>query len=270
MSSRIRKAALAAVAAAVLAGCGGGGSDESSYFAVSGQKTASPYGLPNYTVCVDDSGFIDPNTAAGKAMAQRIAAHYGLTGELWVASGTQETCASKYPRANVVIDIDAYRRVIEAAPAPLSCGETTGPGMDGITLSGVGSYANLSRAAGRTGLTVSLDPGVVAYSIATQPATATTGPLRVSLMAVGASFQGGSLTGYVLARAPLVFTGGTSRLINGQRVDLSTSSVTLDTPPAGNYCIVLLLEEQDAAACSRADGYCHVDWLQFAGAVRFE
>ncbi|MBI5719134.1 MAG: hypothetical protein HZC37_15820 [Burkholderiales bacterium] len=156
-----------------------------------------------------------------------------------------------------------------AAIAPRTCGLTNGPATGGLDLSGPASFNGLSTSAGASG-TVLFDPGDVTYFNPALPSTAVSGSLRVSLWATSGSYTGGTLTGQVVARAPLVFAGGSNQLGNGVKVDIPAATLSATSPSRGSYCMVITLEQFDSLNCTSGDRYCIVDWAQFAASSEFQ
>ncbi|MBL8288524.1 MAG: hypothetical protein JNL85_11130 [Rubrivivax sp.] len=155
------------------------------------------------------------------------------------------------------------------AVAPRTCGATNGPAHGGVDVFGSGSYAGLSRTPGTTG-TVTFDPGEVGFSDPAQSASALSGSLRVTLWASTGSYTGGTLSGHIVARSALTFTGGTNQLRNGQRSDVPATTLAATSPPRGSYCMVITLEEYGPSRCASSDGYCIADWVQFASSAEFQ
>lgn len=156
-----------------------------------------------------------------------------------------------------------------AAVAPQTCGSANGTAIGGLDLSGIAIFTGLSRTAGASGA-MTFDPGEVTYFNPALPATALSGSLRVSLWASNSSYSGGTLTGQLVARSALVFAGGSNQLGNLQRSDIPTATLSATSPSRGSYCMVVTLEEFDRTRCSSADGYCIVDWAQFATSNEFQ
>ncbi len=158
------------------------------------------------------------------------------------------------------------------APAPVTprtCGVTDGPATGGLDLSGTTSISGLSLRAGASG-TVLLDPGEVSYVNAALPSTAVSGTLRVSLWASNSSYTGGTLTGQLVARSVIAFSNGTSQLGNGKKADLPATTLSTTSPSRGSYCMVITLDEYGPSRCASSDGYCIVDWTQFASSNEFQ
>lgn len=279
--------ALAAGAlAGLLAGCGGGGSDSDSdktFFGITGTRA----GDSAYTVCVDGSGFIDPNTAAGQKMAQTLAAHYQYTGGGLAYSGSGKTCREHYGNPNLVISMLDYGAIVLngiAVPAPSpaasspndfllpvtprTCGASEGAGFNGLELVGPARHEGLSTVP-KVIDTFSFDPGLVRYVNSTLPSTALTGSLRVTLWAASGIYTGAALPAVSIYRAPLDTGNGANQLRNGFQVDPPLASVSGTTPTVGSYCLVVTLEQYNET-CAAADKYCIVDWIQYPNAVQFQ
>ena len=276
--------ALAAVMAGALSGCGGGGSgSEDSFFGVTGSRSNNALGLAvPYTVCINGSGFIDPNTAEGQAMGAKLAAYYQLSAPVNAVSGQAYSCADHYKSVDVLLSMDDYRnRIANAAPTPTpavtpitprTCveGQGTGSGTRGLELTGPYRFDGLLAKASSTDA-FNLDPGSVKFVNSAFAATALTGSLRYTFWAVAGSYTGGSISGDILVRQALNAAGATpTQLRNGQTLDFPFAEVTGTTPKRGSYCMVVTLEEYNSATCTSADKYCVVDWAQFPTAVQFE
>lgn len=276
---------MAGALAGVLAGCGGGGASDSdkTFFGVTGTRA----GGSAYTVCVDGSGFIDPNTAAGQEMGQKLAAHYQLVGAGMAYSGSGKTCREHFGNPNTVISMLDYVAIVldtitVPAPSPASsspndfllpvtprtCGASEGAGLQGLELVGTARQEDLTTFP-KSIDTFRFDPGLVRYQNSTQPSTAQTGSLRVTLWAVSGSYTGAAMPAVSIYRGPLDTGNGTNQLRNGFQVDPPLASVSGTTPTVGSYCLVVTLE-QYADNCNAADKYCIVDWYQFPTAVQFQ
>lgn len=291
MQRQVFGVALAAVMAAALSGCGGGGSgSEDSFFGVTGWRASTALGLSvPYTVCINGSGFIDPNTAEGQAMGARLAAYYQLSAPVNAVSGQAYSCVDHYKSVNVLLSMDDYRnRIATAAPGPApvvitpaptvtpitprTCveGQGTGLGTRGLELSGPYRFDGLAGKANTTDA-FNLDPGSAKFVNAAYALTAVTGSLRYTFWAVAGSYSGGSITGDIIARESMNAAGAApTQLRNGQTMDFPYAEVTGMTPKRGSYCMVVTLEEYNAVTCTSADKYCIVDWAQFPTAVQFE
>lgn len=275
----------AGVLSSVLAGCGGGGSSDSdkTFFGITGTRA----GDSAYTVCVDGSGFIDPNTAAGQKMAQTLAAHYQYAGGGLAYSGSGKTCREHYGNPNLVISmldygVIALNDVAVPAPSPAAsspndfllpvtprtCGASEGAGFNGLELVGPARHEGLSTVP-KVIDTFSFDPGLVRYANSTLPSTALTGSLRVTLWAASGIYTGAALPAVSIYRAPLDTGNGANQLRNGFQVDPPLASVSGTTPTVGSYCLVVTLEQYNET-CAAADKYCIVDWIQYPNAVQFQ
>lgn len=270
----------------VLAGCGGGGSDSDSdktFFGITGPRA----GDSAYTVCVDGSGFIDPNTAAGQKMAQTLAAHYQYAAGGMAYSGSGKTCREHYGNPNLVISMLDYGAIVlngiavpTPSPAasspndfllpvtPRTCGPSEGSGLNGLELVGPARQEDLTTFPKAID-TFRFDPGLVRYQNSAQPSTVQTGSLRVTLWAASGAYTGAALPAVSIYRGPLDTGNGVNQLRNGFQVDPPLASVSGTTPTVGSYCLVVTLE-QYADNCNAADKYCIVDWYQFPTAVQFQ
>lgn len=280
--SRQRCAAALALLAGALAGCGGGGNDD-SFFGVTGPR-ANGTSLADsfYTVCVNGSGLIDPNTAAGQEMARTLAARYQITSGM-AYSGTQQSCHDYYKNPAVVMSMADYRAMALAdaavpAPAPnpgktpltpRACGESEGAGVNGLRLTGPSRYDGLSTVPS-TKVNFNFDPGLVSFSNAALSSTALTGSLRTTLWATSGIYTGNAaVPAVIIQRDALNVGNSTSQLRNGFQVDPPLGPVSGTTPERGSYCLVVTLE-QYADTCTSADKYCVIDWIQYPKAVQFE
>jgi hypothetical protein len=162
---------------------------------------------------------------------------------------------------------------VTAATAAATCTPGNGTGTGGVRLytpSSEYSY-ELSNIAANAPDVATLSWGA-AYD---GPSGTSTGPLRARLWAVSTSYAGGPISGTVLGHFVPVFSGAgafaADRLVaNGYGTHTTVSSAANTNPPAGRYCLVIVLSEQRPGACSPdSDGYCPVDWLQFGDPVTF-
>ena len=275
-----------ALVVGALAGCGGGGSDsgsDKSFFGITGSRA----GDTAYTVCVEGSGFIDPNTTAGQKMAQTLAEHYQYFGSGMSYSGSGKTCREYYGNPNVVISMADYSLIALSAVAlptpspaasspndfllpvtPRTCGASEGAGFNGLELVGPARQEGLSTMP-KVIDPFSFDPGLVRYVNSTLSSTALTGSLRVTLWAASGAYTGAAMPAVSIYRAPLDTGSSENQLRNGFQVDPPLASVSGTTPTVGSYCLVVTLE-QYAETCTAADKYCIVDWYQFPTAVQFQ
>jgi len=110
----------------------------------------------------------------------------------------------------------------------------------------------------------------------TGPAGAYTGSLAATLWAVSSSYSGGTIYGTELGTFTPNFTGAgahssTQIAAGGYSITTITSSASMHNPPAGQYCVVLTLEQYMPNQCTpNPNGYCIVDWLQFSGTAIFQ
>jgi hypothetical protein len=153
-------------------------------------------------------------------------------------------------------------------PAAIACAPGHGSGTDGLTLSGQAMFNGLGTSGGATG-TVSFQPGRIAYSNPRLTPTSTTGTLRSRLWAVGSSYAGGGINGYIVATYAIRFTDGTTQLMNNRSSDLQVNVLPATSPPRGAYCMVATLEQFDQS-CGSTDGYCIADWTQFGTSQVFQ
>jgi hypothetical protein len=286
--------------ACALAACGGGGDDATngsgSLFAVEGVTAAG--GLPS-VVCIDGIVYYDPASDKGTAIANTLAAYYKFVTYRAYASN-HESCRDRFSTLGALLSVDEYNsKIVPAvpnsappspspaptpspgpspspapapAPAPItprSCNATSGPGTGGLQLFGQFSFNNLPLTASSSG-TVTVDAGEVSFSHPSLTPGSSTGSLRASLWAVAGSYNGGSISGTVVARYPINFTDGSNQLRNGQSSNLLAQTVPATTPARGSYCMVITLEQYDSANCSTSDRYCLVDWSQFPGSTQFQ
>lgn len=287
-------AATMTVLAGALAACGGGGSSSNdSFFGVTGAR-ANGTSLADsfYTVCVNGSGLVDPNTPAGQDMGRALAAHYQLTGGT-AYSGTGQSCQDYFKNLAVLLTMADYQAMVLAdtvapkpapqpapspdpapapAPAPLTprvCGESEGAGVNGLRLTGPTRYDSLSTVPS-TQVNFNFDPGLVSFSNAALSSTALTGSLRTTLWAASGIYTGNAgVPAVIIHRDALNVGNSTSQLRNGFQVDPPLGPVSGTTPERGSYCLVVTLE-QYADTCTSADKYCVIDWIQYPKAVQFE
>ena len=299
--SSLFAAVLATTAAATLVACGGSGSDSSGYFAVQG--TTASGGAPQ-TICIDNILFIDPASEKGKTIAETLATHYRLVGSYRSFAGEGDSCRGQFPGVSTLLSVDDYNNRVQpavvtsqfplvpppapspspspspsvspslpAVPAPnpiiaRSCPSAGGTATNGLALYGQLGYSGLPGQALTSG-TVLFDPGAVSFDDRSVGSGTTTGSLRVTLWALSYSYSGGSVSGTVVARYPILFTDGTHQLRNGESSDLMAQTLGANTPSRGSYCMVVTLE-QYSSRCTSSDGYCISDWSQFGGPANFQ
>jgi hypothetical protein len=110
----------------------------------------------------------------------------------------------------------------------------------------------------------------VSYDNPSLTSTSYTGSLKAALWAVKTSYDGGSITGYTLGQFTPILTGqyaeSSNQLYNfSYTTNDIISSATGTNPPAGQYCLVALLEAYQGSS----EQYEVVDWIQFPGIVTF-
>jgi hypothetical protein len=93
---------------------------------------------------------------------------------------------------------------------------------------------------------------------------ASTGSVRLDLWAVASSFSGGTISGHRIARMTPNFVGNvpTDVVYDGQTFSGSVNG-TGTNPPAGRYCIVMVLN-RFSNNCGSSDGFCFTDFHQFS------
>ena len=283
------------LAALFAAGCGDAGTGSSgSYFALQGTQTAG--GL-TFTACIDGIQYVDPSSTQGRQIALNLASYYGLVGSYRSFAGDGTGCRDQFPSLSVLLSVSDYNSTVLPAvsgspspsppppvsppppppppppPAPITpraCGSTQGAGTNGLILYGSSSYSGLSGLANNSG-TVNLDPGEVAYNNPALSSSSRTGTLRSTLWAVSSSFNGGGISGRVVARYNISFTDGTDYLRNGESSNLPARTLSATTPSRGSYCMVVTLEQYAPSSCpGSGDGFCLVDWSQFPNSAQFE
>lgn len=287
---RAARAALGGLCAAVFAaGCGdAGGGSQGTYFAVQGTQSAG--GL-TFTACINGIEYVDPSSTQGRQIALNLASYYGLIGSYRSFAGEGSSCRDQFPSISALLSVSDYNNTVlpavagtpspspspppsspppPAAITPRFCGSTQGSGTDGLSLYGSSSYSGLSTLANQSG-TVTLDPGEVAYNNPALTSSSRTGTLRSTLWAVSSSFNGGGISGRVVARYSIRFTDGTDYLRNGESANLQPNVLAANTPSRGSYCMVVTLEQYAPSACpGSGDGFCLVDWSQFPNSAQFE
>ena len=159
-------------------------------------------------------------------------------------------------------------------PAGLTCAQQTGSGTNGLGWASQTLSYQISTTAADQQSSVSLGWGVQ-YDNPQLASDAYTGSLRAQLWALPYSYQL-PFQGYLIANAYPDFSGAAARSSNQlYNFNSWTGIVSAETganPPAGSYCMVLVLEEYDPNPqdCSAADHYCVVDFSQFSPAQSFQ
>jgi len=163
----------------------------------------------------------------------------------------------------------------------LSCVGGSGGGTNGIRLYNPSNYFSVALS---TTSANALDSVTAGWGAAYSGATGTyTGSLAATVWAVTSSYSGGTVAGTFLGNFVPNFIGSgahSSSQIAGGGYSINTivSSASQINPPAGQYCLVLTLEEYAPGQCVAAPnsnltgltGYCVVDWLQFNNTVIFQ
>ena len=283
-----------ALLAGAMAGCGGGGEgSDDSFFGITGPRAnGSSPGDSAYTVCVNGTGLVDPNSAEGQKMALRLAARYQVKGGA-AYSGTGKSCNTYFTNPAVVLTTLDYGAIVldevvlptptpaqtkETTPpaqdtvllpvTPRTCGESEGPGFNGLRLVGPSRHDGLTTVP-KSADTFNFDPGLVVYSNAAVSSSALTGSLRVVLWAASGAYTGSAVPAVAIHRAALEVGNDLAQLRNGFQVDPPMAAVSGTTPERGSYCLVVTLE-QYSDSCTTADKYCIVDWIQYPNAVQFQ
>lgn len=162
-------------------------------------------------------------------------------------------------------------------PAGLTCTSENGAATGGLGwAAGPGTNGDFVYSLSTTSATqqssVILGWGV-GYRNPQLSASAYTGSLRVELWALPYSYQS-PFQGYRIAIAYPNFTGtgakSSNQLYNGYSVTGINSAATGQNPPAGSYCMVMVLTEYDSTSCTTADHYCVYDYSQFSPALSFQ
>ena len=265
MLGKIRLLVVLLLLAFTAVGCGGG---NSSTYTISGTVSLSGKGLQGVIVTLGEVSSATATTdASGNYAIQNIA-----NGSYTITPTRTGYTFSPSTLTAVVNDANAGGQdFIVTANSSLNCTAGTGSGTNGIQFNNYGSiFAQDSTATANASATTALTWQVQYQNIYNLSADAYSGSLRARLWAVPYSVSSGvfdnayiigvfypSFTGTGAASSDQLYVGSTSAI-------QVTSSTAEQNPPAGEYCIVAVLEEynDNSAFCSSADHYCVNDWWQ--------
>jgi hypothetical protein len=219
------------------------------------------------------------------------------------SNATTVTANGSFTFSNTMTTGSVYRISVQTQPAGQSCSIANGTGtVNGANSTNISvSCVNVTLACptgiggGTNGVKLYNPSNWFTYALSTTSAsvadTATvgwgaeytgtvygayTGSLQATLWAVSSSYSGGTITGDLLGTFSPDFQGtgaySTSQIASsGYSINTITSSTSSVNPSAGQYCLVLALEQYMPGQCTpNPNGYCIVDWMQFSGAVIFK
>ena len=265
MSGKIRLLVVVLLLAFTAVGCSGG---NSSTYTISGTVRSSGTGLQGVIVTLSEMSSATATTdASGNYAIQNLAiGSYTIAPKRSGYTFSPSTLTAVVNDANV-----AGQDFIVTANSSLNCTAGNGSGTNGIQFYNYGSIvAQNSTATANAAATSTLTWQVQYQNIYNLPADAYSGSLRARLWAVPYSVSSGvfdnayiigvfypSFTGTGAASSDQLYVGSTSAI-------QVTSSTAEQNPPAGEYCIVAVLEEynSNSAYCSSPDHYCVNDWWQ--------
>jgi hypothetical protein len=258
-----------------VAACGGGGGSSSSNG-----------GTSSYTIDGNISGL----TGTGLVLQNNGGNNLSVTGNGSVNFTTQLPTSSTYvvtvltqPSGQtctvtngngIVNNANVTNIVVSCSNTALSCVGGNGSGTNGIRL-----YTPNNVFTEQLSTTTANAPDITtlgwgaAYTGMIEGAY--TGSLAATLWAVSSSYSGGTIYGTVLGTFIPNFTGtgaySSSQIASGgYSINTIVSSASNYNPSAGQYCLVITLEQYSPGACSpNPNGYCTVDWLQFSSPVTF-
>ena len=166
-----------------------------------------------------------------------------------------------------------------SATSTLACGSGNGTGYQGIYLYNPSNLFTESLSTTTGGALDSVTLGWGAEYLGSAQG-AYTGSLVATLWAVTSSYSGTTgINGTVLGTFYPNFTGtgaysASQIATGGYSTNTIVSSTASYNPAAGQYCLVITLEEYLPSQCptnpgNYLNGYCTVDWLQFSSPVSF-
>ena len=274
MLGNIRLLVLVLVLAVTVVGCSGG---NSSTYTISGTVSSSGAGLQGVIVIValsEVSSATATTDASGNYAIQNLAkGSYTIT--------PTRTGYTFSPSALTAVVNDANvggQNFIVTANSSLNCTAGNGSGTNGIQFYNYGIIvAQDSSSTANAAATSALTWQVKYQNIYNLSADAYCGSLRARLWAVPYSVSSGVFdNAYIIGSFYPRFTGtgaaSSDQLYVGSTSAIQvTSSTAQQNPPAGEYCIVAILEEynDNGAYCSSPDHYCVSDWWQSGNSWRF-
>jgi hypothetical protein len=253
-------------------GCGGGGSSDT--YTISGNISSSGKGLQGVIVSLNEISLATSTTdATGNYAIKNIGiGTYTITPNRTGYTFSPSTLTAVVNDSNV-----SGQDFIVTANTSLTCTAGNGSGTNGIQFYNYdGMFILNSSATANMADTLTLAWQVEYQNIFDLPADAYSGSLRARLWAVPYSVSSGVFdNAYVIGEFYPNFTGSGAasqgQLYVGSTSDIQITSSTGQNPPAGEYCIVAVLEEYngDSAYCSSPDHYCVNDWWQSGNAWKF-
>jgi len=267
MLGKIRLSAVILLLAFTAVGCGGGNSSISTY-TISGTVSSSGKGLQGVIVTLSEVSSATATTdASGNYTIQNLArGSYTITPTRTGYTFSPSTLTAVVNDAN-----ESGQDFIVTANSSLNCMAGNGSGTNGIQFYNYSSiFAQNSTATANSAETSTLTWQVQYQNIFNLPVDAYSGSLRARLWAVPYSVSSGVFNNaYVIGEFYPSFTGtgaaSSDQLFVGSTSDIMViSSTGGQNPPAGEYCIVAVLEEynSDSAYCASPDHFCVNDWWQ--------
>ena len=265
MLGKIRLLVVVLLLAFTAVGCSGG---NSSTYAISGTVSSSGTGLQGVIVTLSEVSSATATTdASGNYAIQNLAkGSYTITPARSGYTFSPSTMTAVVNDANV-----GGQDFIVTANSSLNCTAGNGSGTNGIQFYNYSSiFAQNNTATANSAETSMLTWQVQYQNIYNLSADAYSGSLRARLWAVPYSVSSGVFNNaYVIGEFYPSFTGtgaaSSDQLFVGSTSDIMViSSTGGQNPPAGEYCIVAVLEEynSDSAYCASLDHFCVNDWWQ--------
>jgi hypothetical protein len=245
--------------------CSGG---NSSTYSISGTVRSSGTGLQGVVVTLSEISWATATTdESGNYAMQNVAnGSYTIVPKRSGYTFSPSTLTAVVNDANI-----GGQDFIVTMNSSLNCTVGNGSGTNGIQFYNYdGIVAQNSTATANAAETSTLTWQVQYQNIYNLSADAYSGSLRARLWAVPNSVSSGVFdNAFILGEFYPSFTG-TGAASSGQLYVGSTSSIQVTSstaeqnPPAGEYCIVAVLEEynDNSAVCSSPDHYCVNDWWQ--------
>ena len=265
MLENIRLLAVVLVLAFTAVGCSGG---NSSTYTISGTIRSSGTGLQGVIVTLNEISWATTTTdASGNYAIKNIGiGNYTIAPKRTGYTFSPSTLTAVVNDSNV-----GGQNFIVTANSSLTCTAGNGSGTNGIQFYNYDSIVVQNSTATANAVETPILTWQVEYqNIYNLPADAYSGSLRARLWAVPYSVSSGVFdNAYIIGEFYPNFTGtgavSSDQLYVGSTSDIQvTNSSAGQNPPAGEYCIVAVLEEYngDSAYCSSPDHYCVNDWWQ--------
>jgi hypothetical protein len=271
MVEKIRLSVVLLLVSFTAVGCGGG---NSGTYTISGNISSSGKGLQGVIVALNEISWATSTTdATGNYAIKNI----GIGNYTVTPKRTGYTFSPPLLTAVVNDSNVSGQDFIVTSNSSLTCTAGNGSGTNGIQFYNYeGMAVQNSTAAANAADTLSLTWQVEYQNIYNFPADAYSGSLRARLWAVPYSVSSGVFNNaYVIGEFYPNFTGSGAasqgQLYVGSTSEIQVTSSTGQNPPAGEYCIVAVLEEYngDSAYCSSPDHYCVNDWWQSGNSWKF-